>query len=132
MPEETQTMPTVVLDIGEGDPGDPHRTRTPNFICVEWSWRTMAYTIRLPLQLDGVNDMEGRRFDFWFERLREAAGGKATKVTVILAKPGTVKHYTGILCKTGGMAPRLCPGNSRLFEFDLCEVTVAETETTHA
>ena len=123
---EAQT--TVVLDIGKSDPGDPRRTRTPNFICVEWAWRTMAYTVRLPLQLDGVNDMEGRRFDFWFEKLKDAAvGGKYTKVTVILARQGTVKHYTGTLCKTGGMAPRLCSGNTSLFEFDLCEVTVAET-----
>ncbi len=136
MHEESQ-MPTVVLDIGKSDPGDPHRTRTPNFIAVEWAWLTMAYTIRLPLQLDGVNDMEGRQFDFWFERLKEAAdSGKGTRVTVYLdyaaTSPGlsvAQKSYTGILCTTGNMKPRLCPGNSSLFEFDLCEVTTADVSS---
>ena len=134
----SEAMPTVVLAIDKSDPMDPHRERTPNFICVEWSWRTMAYTIRLPLQLDGVNDMEGRNFDFWFERLKEAAAsGKDARVTVFAnwsRSPGiglpnvrTQKSYTGILCKTGDMAPRLTSGNSSLFEFDLCEVRVAET-----
>ena len=47
----------------------------------------MAYTIRLPLQLDGVNDMEGRRFDYWFEWLKQAAAsGSDTKVTVALTR----------------------------------------------
>ena len=132
MNEEAQTMPTVVLEIDNKSDPDQRRVRTPNFISVEWAWRTMAYTIRLPLQLDGVDDMEGRRFDFWFEWLQAAAAsGKGTKVVVALnrndANAGRQKSYSGILGKTGNMKPRLCSGNSSLFEFDLYEVTVAET-----
>ena len=130
----TPYPPVVVLDVGEAGALDPHSTRTPNFFCVEWSWRTMAYTFRIPLQLDGVNDMQGRKFDFWFEWLKEAAAsGKAARVTVSVRPSGSPYHqkgYTGVLCKTGNMAPRLCADNSSLFEFDLCEVVAAETMST--
>ena len=100
--------------------------RDVEFLAVEWSQRTQTYLIRLELKLDGRDDMNKRNFDYWFEWLKEADDQQIT-IAFGVGIGLYTERYDGRLCKTGDLAPKVCPDNPNLFEFSICEVETAKT-----
>ena len=92
---------------------------------------------RFPLTEEGRDDLQDRHFDWWFEKLKEAAAADgedptspATHVVVhVVTRSGydvTQVDYAGHLVRGDGKEPRLCSENHTLFEFHLERVEVAE------
>ena len=129
-----KAMPRVFLDVGETNTSSPYRERTPLFIFVSQASSTGIYSFRIAFDFEGVNKETDELADFWFEHLKIAAAtDEDTKVSIRMLWEtddglyNECKHYTGRLCKQDSTAPRVCPENPDLFEFDLCDVTASES-----
>ena len=132
----TRRMATLV--IGAADPGDHGHSRELHYLSVD-SKPVNTYTFRLHLRKEGHDDSSGKDFDWWFERLREAAdqckeqGGPAPEVEFTEHSCVDGIYYqtawNGLLGKDGDSSPRIHRTNSALFEFDLQVATVTRSWT---
>ena len=133
------TRRRATLVVGAADPAElVHREL--HFLSVD-SKPLNTYTFRLDLLKEGHDDSSGRDFDWWFERLQEAAdqykekGGPPPEVEFIEHScVDGIYHQTawkGLLGKDGDSSRRIHRTNPNLFEFDLKVATVTRTWTRH-
>ena len=111
-------------------------TRTPKYTCIS-KLPYGTWMFRFALMEEGRDDLKGRHFDWWFEKLKEiaAADGEdstrpATRVLLhVVTRSGydvTQVNYAGHLVRGDDKGPRLCSENHSLFEFQLDRVEVTE------
>lgn len=90
-----------------------------------------TWSFRFQLMKDGRDDLKGRNFDWWFEKLKEAAEHGATRVVIQVQDRHEGERrsttYSGHLISGEDKGPRVHPDNHYLFEFHLDRVRVDRT-----